>query len=451
MTLVRLGEYGKPFQMKVLGALLTDKKFLQTVADVLKEEYWDAPAHQWIIKQILGYYGTYHTAITMEVLKIELQKVENDVLKVAIREELKNSYRASQDDLEYVKEEFAEFCRNQEMKGAILASADLLKAGNYEGIRILVENALKAGVEKSVGHEYKKDIETRYREDYRPTIPTPWEPVNTLFAGGLGPGDLFLIFGGPGAGKSWLSIALAANAVQLGYNVNYYSLELGESYVARRFDSYLTGYSVEECKEKRSEIEKLIAELPGNLIIKEYAPKTASWSTIRAHLQKCIDDGYKPDLVVVDYIDYIRPPKNSRFNERKDEIDDVYVGGKSLAKEFQIPVISPSQVNRMGARDQVVEGDKAAGSYDKMMVADGSISLSRTKEDKVLGTGRIHIMKNRYGEDGVTFNVKMDTTNGHVEFESEMVTNGTDQSVIQSVNGGTCHVDSKLLAEFFNK
>ena len=30
-------------------------------------------------------------------------------------------------------------------------------------------------------------------------------------------------------------------------------------------------------------------------------------------LQKCIDDGHKPDLVVVDYIDYVRPPKNSRI------------------------------------------------------------------------------------------------------------------------------------------
>ena len=50
------------------------------------------------------------------------------------------------------------------------------------------------------------------------------------------------------------------------------------------------------------------------------------------------------------------------------------------------------------------------------MVADICLSLSRQKEDKVLGTGRVHVMKNRYGQDGMTYNVKMDTNNGHIEF-----------------------------------
>ena len=52
-----------------------------------------------------------------------------------------------------------------------------------------------------------------------------------------------------------------------------------------------------------------------------------------------------------------------------------------------------------------------------MMVADICISLSRQKEDKVLGTGRIHVMKNRYGQDGMTYNIKMDTNNGRIEFD----------------------------------
>lgn len=442
-----LNSYGKSFQLKVLGALLTDKEFLLNVRDVLKEEYWDSPSHQWIITQINNYFDTYHTNPTMEVLKIELQKVENEVLKVAIKEELKGSYQASQEDLEYVKEEFTLFCRNQEMKRAILASAEKLKYNDFEGIRSLVEGALKAGVEKSIGHEYKKDVETRYRDDYRPTIPTPWDQLNKLFAGGLGPGDLFLVFGGPGAGKSWLCVAIAANAVKLGYNVLYYSLELGESYVARRFDSYFTGYSVEECRERRSEIDQIMSELPGNLIIKEYAPKTATLSTIEAHAQKCISEGTQPDLIVIDYGDYIKTPKG-KYNDRKDEVDDNYVGMKSLAKTFQVPVISPSQVNRMGARDQVVEGDKAAGSYDKMMVADGAVSISRQKEDKVLGTARLHVMKNRYGEDGLTYNVKFDTNNGHLDFEDTVV---PVESV--SVNGGTyaASISKDVLDSFFKK
>lgn len=417
MTLNSLQEYGKPFQIKVLGALLSDKKFLLDVSDTIKESYFGSQAHQWIVHEILKYFAEFHTTPTMEVLQVEFKKIDNDVLKVAVKEELRRSYESSQDDLDYVKQEFTAFCRNQEMKAAILESADLLKTGNFDGIRSRIEHALKVGMEKDIGCDYKLDVESRYREDYRPTIPTPWSPLNDLFSGGLGPGDLFLICGGPGIGKSWLAVAIAAEAVRLGYNVNYYTLELAEDYVARRVDSYLTGYSVEELRSHRQEVDALMESLPGNLVIKAYPPKTASLMQIEAHMQQCKDDEKSPNLVIIDYLDYVRPSKGSRYSERKDEVDDVYVGAKALAKTWEIPIVSPSQINRQGAREDVAEGDRIAGSYDKTMVMDMGISLARKKEDKVLGTGRIHVMKNRYGPDGMTYNITMDTNNGRVEFE----------------------------------
>jgi hypothetical protein len=210
-------------------------------------------------------------------------------------------------------------------------------------------------------------------------------------------------------------VAAAAHAVQLGFNVNYYTLELGEDYVGKRFDCYFTGYSIEDVNKHRPEVEKIVSNLKGKLIVKEYPPKGASVNTIKSHIQKCIDMDHKPDMVIIDYVDYLKAPSKSRFTERKDEIDDVFIATKGLAKELKIPILTPSQVNRMGAKDDVIEGDKAAGSYDKMMVADICLSLSRKKEDKVLGTGRIHVMKNRYGMDGMTYDAKVDTNNGHIE------------------------------------
>lgn len=419
MTLKSLNAYGKGFQLKVLGSLLTDKKFLLNVRDVLYDHYFDSDAHKWIVNQIKSYFDKYHETVTMDVLKVELQKVENDVLQVALKEELRNSYQASQDDLQYVQEEFTTFCKNQEMKTAILNSADLLKDGDFDGIRNMIEKAMKAGVDKNIGHEYNKDIETRYRENYRPTIPTPWPILNDGIQGGWGPGDLIIVFGNPGGGKSWTMVAAAAHAVKMGHNVNYYTLELGEDYVGKRFDCYFTGYSIDEVNKHRKDVQAEVDNLKGKLIVKEYAPKSATVNTIKAHIQKCIDMGHKPDLVIIDYVDYLKAPSKGRFSERKDEIDDVFIATKGLAKELKIPILTPSQVNRMGAKDSVIEGDKAAGSYDKMMVADICLSLSRQKEDKVLGTGRVHVMKNRYGQDGMTYNVKMDTNNGHIEFEGK--------------------------------
>ena len=446
MTLKQLADYGTPFQRKVIGALMTDQKFVINVRDVIKLEYFNSQAHKWIVQRILDYFDSFHTVPTLEVLQIEFKKIDNDVLKVAVREELKYSYEVSTDDLQFVKEEFLAFCRNQEMKNAILESADKLKQEDYEGIRALIEKALKAGQEKDAGLNYKKDVEARYRDDYRPTIPTPWQTLSDLFSGGFGPGDLFLIFGSPGGGKSWLCIDIAAEAAKLGYNVFYYTLELSEKYVSRRIDAAMTGYCVDDLREHRAEVDKMVEELPGNIIIKEYAPKSATISTIKAHVQQCIEDGIRPDLIIIDYIDYLKPSSKVRYSERKDEVDDVYIGSKALAKELQVPVLSPSQVNRMGAKDTVVEGDKAAGSYDKMMVADGSFSLSRTKEDKVLGTGRIHIMKNRFGPDGITYGVKLDTANGHMEFDAA-VSESTPEHKVS--NSPALNLNSSTLKAFF--
>jgi len=153
------------------------------------------------------------------------------------------------------------------------------------------------------------------------------------------------------------------------------------------------------------------------LIIKEFAMGKASIASIESHIQKCTDLGYRPDLVIIDYVDLLKSKRKSI--DRKDEIDDIYVSTKGLARELKIPIWTVSQVNRAGAKDDVIEGDKAAGSYNKMMIADFAISLSRKRQDKVNGTGRIHIMKNRYGTDGMTYKATINTSNGQIFVEDK--------------------------------
>ena len=167
MTLNSINQYGHEFQIKVLSSLLTHKEFLTNIHDIISEEYFENNAQKWTIKQILKYYDKYHTTPSLEILKVELQKLDNEVLQVSIKEQLKLAYVASDDDLDYVQEEFTNFCKNQQLKKALMTSVDLLKAGDFEAIRSLVDNALKAGQDKNIGHEYLKDIEERYRENLR--------------------------------------------------------------------------------------------------------------------------------------------------------------------------------------------------------------------------------------------------------------------------------------------
>jgi hypothetical protein len=54
-----------------------------------------------------------------------------------------------------------------------------------------------------------------------------------------------------------------------------------------------------------------------------------------------------------------------------------------------------------------------------MMIADFAMSLSRKRQDKVNGTGRVHIMKNRYGMDGMTYSAKISTNTGDIEISPD--------------------------------
>ena len=413
MTLKSIQEYGKGFQIKVLSSLLTHKEFLANIYDILNEEDFNNQAHRWIVKEIIKYYDKYHTTPSLDILKVEVKKVENEVLQLSIKEQLREAYIASDEDLKYVQEEFSTFCKNQALKKALLSSVDLLKAGDYDSIKLLVENAMKAGADKNIGHEYNLDIETRYREDNRSPVATPWPKINDLLQGGLGQGDFGLVFGNPGGGKSWCLVALGGHAIRMGYNVLHYTLEFGEDYVGRRYDSFFTKVPVNKIMLEKERVEEVIPQLPGKLVIKEFPTGKASIHTVESHIRKCIDQDVKPDLVLIDYVDLLSSKRKNV--DRKYEIDDIYTSTKGLARELNLPIWSVSQVNRAGAKDDVIEGDKAAGSYDKIMITDFCLSLSRKSKDKIEGTGRFHVMKNRYGMDGLTFGVKADTSTGHFD------------------------------------
>ena len=435
MTVLKsFNEYGPVFQIKVLSSLLRHKEFLQNIHDVLNYEEFDNPAHKWIIKEIGKYYSKYHTNPTPEYLSVEMKKVDNDVLKVSVAEQLREAFKITNDDREFVETEFSNFCKNQQLKKALLNSVELLGRGEYDEIRSTINQALKAGQEKNIGHEYDKDIETRYRLEERKAIATSWSHINELLMGGLGAGDLGLVFGNPGGGKSWMLVNIGAFAVAAGFNVCHYTLELSDNYTGIRYDALFTGIPFKEVHKYRKEVEDAVQKLPGKLIIKEFTMGKSTSANVEAHIQKCKDLGCPPDLVIIDYIDLLK--SKNRSNERKDEIDDIYTSIKGLARELKVPIWTVSQVNRAGAKDDVIEGDKAAGSYNKMMIADFAMSLSRKREDKVKGTGRIHIMKNRYGMDGMTYSAKLDTSNGHIDISSNEM---NDEDLTIDSNGNNSY------------
>jgi len=420
----QLTEYGWGFQVKTISAMFTDRIFLQQIADIIRPEYFESDANQWLLNVILDHFKEYKTPPSKDVLKVKVTEIEQDILKTAILEQLKEVFRYMEsDDLSFVKDEILKFCKNQEMKRAIMESVSLLKHGNYDEIKSKMDLALKAGADTNIGLEYKKDIARRYNQAARHCIGTGWDVIDDLMDGGLARGELGVVMAPAGIGKSWLLINIGANAMKSGKTVLHYTLELNEDYVGQRYDSVIMGINAQNLKNYQTEIQERMETLKGDLIVKYYPTKSVGVIGLKAHLEKTIMLGQKPDLVIVDYGDLLK------INTKKDKheaLEELYEDLRGMAGEYEIPVWTASQAGRSALEEDIIEADKIASSYGKVMVADFLMSLSRKVEDKMSGTGRGHVIKNRFGPDGITLPCKINTNNGQFQFFEPQTAQGKE-------------------------
>ena len=262
----KLAEFGHTFQVKSVACLMKDSNFIAQIYDILDENHYDSDSLKWIVKECKKYFDEYKKPITLDVFKVKTNEVNNDVLKVAIIENLKDIYKYTEaPDLEFIQDQALDFFKNQTLKNAILESVDILEGkGDFDSIKTIIDTAMRAGVERNIGHEYAEDIEERYSEMARNTVETPWEVFNELTQGGLAGGELGVIVAPAGIGKTWILCALGAGSMKKGSNVVHYSLELNEAYVGLRYDSIFTGIANQNLKYHQEDV-KLLRRLRGHL------------------------------------------------------------------------------------------------------------------------------------------------------------------------------------------
>jgi len=423
----KLTDFGHTFQIKSIASLMVNQSFLEQIHDILDEKHYDSDSLKWVVKECKKYYDEYRKCITLDVFKVKTSEVENDVQKVAVVENLKEVFRHMESpDLEYIQDRTIEFFKNQTLKSAIIQSVDILESnGDYEQIKRLVDDALNAGTERNIGHEYIEHIEDRYSETARITVPTGWDVIDDLTQGGLGAGELGVIVAPAGVGKTWVLAAIGANSMKRGRHIVHYSLELNEAYVGLRYDSIFTGIANQNLKYHKDDVQSEMDKLKGDLVIKYYPTKSASVNTISAHLKRLITLGTEVDMVVVDYADILKDTGGAR--EVRHALGNIYEDLRGLAGEFQIPIWTASQANRSALDEDVIEAGKVSESYQKIMTADFVMSLSRKVEDKIGNTGRFHVIKNRFGPDGITFPAKVNTNTGKMDIYESTSVGGKEQ------------------------
>jgi replicative DNA helicase len=406
-----LVKYGQSYQSKVVASLITDVKFLEQVTEITKPAFFESQANQWIVDEVQNYFNEFRAVPTMEVFKIKVGSIEDKGLKQTVVEQLKHVYlQIDANDIPYVKKEYLTFAKNQKVKDALLKSVDLLKAGNYDRIIETMMAASKVGVESDLGMDYIDEFELIMEDVKRNSVSTGWEVIDELMDGGLGPGELGVVMAPSGIGKSWFLSKIACSALQKGKNVLHYSLELSESYVGQRYTTILTGIQTSEHKERKDEIIRKIKSTPGRVRIKYYPPQFASSKTLAAHIEKLKQIGFAPDLIIIDYADLLKSGSNR--DGLYAELGGIYEELRGLSGEHGIPIWTATQTNRAAIDHEVIQADSVGDSYKKVQTADFIMSVSRKTKDKLSNTGRIHIVKNRFGPDGMTFPAKIDTFHG---------------------------------------
>jgi archaellum biogenesis ATPase FlaH len=422
----KISIYGTAFQVKVISSLLTDLNFLQTSSDILSGVIFDSDSHAWLCDEVIEYFIKHKTVPTLDVLKIQINEIEDKVLQVAIIDTLRDVWKNIEStDLDFVKEKCLDFCRNQALKNAILESVNLLENQDYDGIKSLIDKSMSVGMERDIGHEYITSLEERLSDSVRMVVPTGWDIIDEVMDGGLGAGELGVIVAPAGIGKTWMLQSIGASGMQRGLTVVHYTLELNQTYVGLRYDTVFSGITTGNIKFYKEDVQKKIDQLKGNLYVKYYPTRSATVQTLNAHLKQLEMQSIKPDMVIVDYADIVKPI--GTFREKRHSIGDNYERLRELAGEFEIPVWTASQANRSALEEDVIDASKVSEDYSKVMTSDFVMSISRKVEDKISNTARCHVIKNRFGVDGMTYPMMMNTNIGKIEIYESSTHGGKQQ------------------------
>lgn len=405
-------KFGKHFQEELAHIILEERPFADQLEEVLDPGFFELAYVRTFAELIFDYRKRYHVHPSQEIMASIIRTQMNHESEL-VQEQVRNFFaRMSATevaDREFVKTQSLDFCKKQKLNEALLKSAEMLNFGShaYDDIEDVLKNAFKLGVDNDFGHDFKTDFELRYAQKARNAITTGWGEIDAITGGGLGIGELGVVIAPTGYGKSQILVYLGTQALLLGKNVVYYTLELSETVVGQRFDSCVTGVPLDDLKNEKDVVGELVQKVRGQLKIKQYPPRIATTATIRHHLDKLKARGWMPDLIIIDYGDLLKP-----LGEHKEKVyalEAIYEDMRSIAIEYCIQVWTASQTNRSGLNAEVITMESIADAYAKCFPADFIFSLSRTMQEKQTNSGKIFIAKSRLGRDGYIFPILMDT------------------------------------------
>jgi hypothetical protein len=140
----------------------------------------------------------------------------------------------------------------------------------------------------------------------------------------------------------------------------------------------------------------------GQLRLLKLPSDSVTMGEIKSKIRKMIADGFKVDIVTLDYVDCITPERSS-YNEEWKGDGAIMRQLEAMTSEFEIAVWTATQGNRASIASEVVTTDQMGGSIKKAQIGHVVISIGKTLEQKEHDLGTLTLLKSRIGKDGVVF------------------------------------------------
>lgn len=213
----------------------------------------------------------------------------------------------------------------------------------------------------------------------------------------ISPGDFIIIGGRPSAGKTALSLQIAASMAKQDYTVYYFSLETSKRKLGARLMANQIYCPLDTVKNKAvslNEIDGQAKNMKMPLYIRSAAGKNVAWMKAQA-LRK------KAQVIFVDYLQLIH---ETGAKDRYAAITAISIALHELAQTTGIVVVALAQLNRNPSKPGATPTNsdlRESGQIEQD--ADAIILLSGDNPDKYL----FRLSKNKEGEIGdlpITFN-----------------------------------------------
>jgi len=378
-------EFTREYQLELLGKVCA-AEFLSEVGYVLSEEMFDPDVGEIFEKSLKMFSKTGKALSRGQLLQLCRGKKVHPVFT--------NSNGS------FDKQEILEFAKYMVLRRAGLEFHQFHEAGEYDRA-VTLFNRLKM---PRLTCDDAPDILRGPIELLRRVklVPTGLSPLDRILKGGLGAGDVGCILAPTSGGKSSFLVWLGGTAALLGKRVFHLTLEIPKAEVEAKYRSrFLKREQPEEKKtlktffDEWAQYRKVLVKRGSVVQVRRYAPYEISVLDLEAELPPQID------LLIVDYLDFLRTPKGS-ISMGYEELGLLAVELRRISVQKNIPIWTGSQINRAAYQKDVAEVQDVEGAIKKMQACTQVLSLNQSeKERKVdahgVSKGTLYVAKNTFG------------------------------------------------------